>query len=81
MNYVESNLYPNLKKTITMCKFKFCVYDYKPYEYAKITVILLDENNIPVDTRVLELNVTNGFNDWSNDDRYLENFIKQQLYN
>ena len=81
MNYVECNLYPNLKKTITMCKFKYVVYDYKPYEYARITVILLDENNIPVDNKVLELNVTNGFNNWTNDDKFLETWIKQQLYN
>ena len=80
MNYVECNLYPNLKKTITMCKFKYVIYDYNPFKYAKITVILLDENNTPVDTRVFELNLSNGFLNWSNDDKFLETWIKTQLY-
>ena len=81
MNYVECNLYPNLKKTITMCKMKYTIYDYKPFSYAKITVLLLDEYDIAVDSKVFELNITNGFNEWGNDDRYLETWIKSQLYN
>jgi len=63
-----------------MCKFKYVIYDYNPFKYAKITVILLDENNTPVDTRVFELNLSNGFLNWSNDDKFLETWIKTQLY-
>lgn len=81
MNSVSFPLYPNLKKTITMVKLKYIIYDYKPFEYAKITLIFLDENDMPVDTRVLELNKSNGFSSWGSDDKYLEQWIKTQIYN
>lgn len=80
MNSIEFNLYPNLKKTIVMVKIRYSVYEYKPFEFAKISVVYLDEQDTPIDNKLLELNNTNGFNNWGNDDKYLETWIKERIY-
>lgn len=79
MNSVEVNLYPNIKKTITIVKFRYNVYDYIPFQSAKIVVQFIDDKGDPVDNKILELNTTNGFNSWGNDDKYLENWIKTNI--
>jgi hypothetical protein len=77
----EFNIYPNLKKTILIVKAKIHVYEYKVFEHAKIACQLLDENGNLVENRTYILDTTNGFNDWSNDDKYLINWIKDKLQN
>jgi hypothetical protein len=79
MNSVEFNLYPNIKKTITMVKIRYNVFDYIPFQSARIAIQFIDDQGVPVENKVLELNTTNGFNQWGNDDKFLENWIKQQL--
>ena len=79
MNSVEFNLYPNLKKTITMTKIRYNIFEYKPFSHAKISIQFLDENDIPVDNKLLELNVNNGFLNWNADDRYLQTWITANL--
>ena len=76
---VDFNVYPNLTKTIKMVKAKYSIITYTPFEKADIAVQLFDENDFPVETRVYEINVSNGFNSWGSDDQYLTNWIKQKL--
>jgi hypothetical protein len=79
MESVEFNLYPNIKKTITMVKIRYNVYEYKPFQYARIAIQYLDENDTPVENKVLLLDTTNGFNNWGSDDKFLETWIKSQI--
>lgn len=72
----EINVYPNLKKTITMVKAKYTVFNYLPFTSAQISVQFFDENDIPVETRIYEINYNNGFDKWGTDDKYLENWVK-----
>lgn len=78
MNSITCNLYPNIKKTVVMVKFRYSVFEYKPFEYAKISVVFLDVDDVPVDNAIYELNKSNGFEEWGNDDRFLEQWIKTQ---
>lgn len=79
MNSVEFNLYPNIKKTITIVKARYNVFDYVPYQSARIAVQFIDDQDTGVENKILELNTTNGFNQWGNDDKFLETWIKKQL--
>ena len=79
MNSVEFNLYPNIKKTITIVKARYNVFDYVPYQSARIAVQFIDDQDAGVENKILELNTTNGFNQWGNDDKFLETWIKKQL--
>lgn len=76
---VEFNLYPNIKKTITMVRVRYNIFEYCPFQYAKIAVQFIDDQGIAVDNKLLEINTTNGFLQWGSDDKYLENWIKAQL--
>lgn len=75
----EVNIYPNLKKTIKLVKARFSVFNYLPFTSCQISVQLFDEADMPVETRVYQLDNTNGFQDWSSDDRYLESWVRNKL--
>ena len=47
------NVYPNLKKTITICKAGIRIIELKLYEFLKLSVILYDADDNIVDTRLL----------------------------
>ena len=75
----EVNIYPNLKKTIKLVKAIYTVYNYLPFTSCQISVQLCGEDGIPVETRIYQLDNTNGFQDWSNDDRYLDSWVRAKL--
>lgn len=75
----EFNLYPNLKKTITLVKCKYNVFNYIPYTSCQISAQFFTTDDIPFETKIYELNQSNGFNNWSNDDKYLEMWLKDQI--
>lgn len=76
MNTVDCILYPNIKKQITMVKFRYSIFEYKPYEYARISVMFLDETDTPVDNAIYTLDTSNGFLEWGNDDKYIETWLR-----
>jgi len=59
-----------------MVKFRYSIYEYKPFEYAKISVLFLDADDTPVDNAIYTLDTTNGFLDWGNDDKYIETWLR-----
>lgn len=75
----EFPVYPNLKKTILMVKCRYNIYNYLPFTSAQISAQLFDENDLPVETRIYEINNTNGFDKWGSDDSYIQNWIKNKL--
>lgn len=79
MNTTTFNVYPNLKKTITMVKARIDVYEYRLFEYAMISCVLLDANDLAIETRIFKLDNTNGFEMWNNDDQVLVNWVKAEL--
>lgn len=78
---MEFNIYPNIKKSITIVKARYAVFNYVPFTSANVSVQFFDADDLPIETKVYEINVTNGFNDWGTDDKFLEAWIKQQIYN
>jgi hypothetical protein len=71
-------LYPNIKKTINICSFKYNILEIKLSESVRIAVYLFNENGMMVDSRQYLIN-GNEYAAWSNDDKYIINLIKQKI--
>jgi hypothetical protein len=71
-------LYPNLKKTINICSFKYTILEVKLCESVRIAVYLFNENAVMVESRQYLIN-GNEYAAWSTDDRYIINLIKKKI--
>lgn len=78
MSQSEFPLYPNTTIITKIVKAKFHVYEYTPFESAKISVVLLDENDLGVKSKFYIIDTSNGFLEWTTDD-YLVKWIKTKL--
>jgi hypothetical protein len=72
-------LYPNIKKTINICSFKYNILEVKLCESVRIAVYLFNENGLMVDSRQYLIN-GNEYAAWSTDDKYIINLIKQKIH-
>jgi len=79
MNPLEFNVYPNMKKSITLVKAEIKILQMTLFESVSVMVYLKDENGSVVDTRYLIIDKTNGYNEWTNDDKTLINIIKKLI--
>ena len=76
----EYPLYPNIKRTLTICKFKYQILELKLKESIRIAVYLFTENDILVEATQY-LITGNEYNVWGSDDTYIVNLIKQKIQN
>jgi len=79
MNQIEFNIYPNLKKSITLVKAEVKILELKLFESVRVMVYLKDENGSVMDTRGILIDKTNGYNEWTNDDKTLIDIIKKLI--
>ena len=74
----EVNIYPNLKKTIKIVKARIGVFNYIINTSADISAQLMDENDLPIETRILHID-GEDFAQWGTDDAYLISWVKTKL--
>lgn len=79
MNPIEFNVYPNLKKSITLVKAEIKILQMTLFESVSVMVYFKDENGSVVDTKYLIIDKTNGYDEWTNDDKTLINIIKKLI--
>lgn len=79
MNFQEVNVYPNLKKVINIVKLQIRVMDMVLFESITLIVTFFSEDNVPLETKIMKMDKTNGYDDWKNDDNYVTEWVKQQL--
>ena len=72
------NIYPNIKKTFNIVKFKYNILEIKLFESVRIAVYLYNENDMLIDANQYII-VGDEYNAWSNDDKYILNLIKQKI--
>lgn len=72
------NVFPNLKRSVTICKAVIEPCEYKLFTYLKIRVLLFDTNDSLIEVQVLTLE-DSDFSQWGNDDTYVVNWVKQKL--
>ncbi len=72
------NIYPNIKKTFNIVKFKYHIIEIKLFQSVRIAVYLYKENDMLIDAKgyIIE---GEEYNAWSNDDKYILNLIKQKI--
>jgi hypothetical protein len=68
-----------MKKSITLVKAEIKILQMTLFESVSVMVYLKDENGSVVDTRYLIIDKTNGYNEWTNDDKTLINIIKKLI--
>jgi hypothetical protein len=76
---IEFNVFPNLKKTITLVKAEIKILELKLFESVRVMVYLKDENDSVMDTRGFLIDKSNGYDQWSNDDKTLIDIIKKLI--
>jgi len=77
--YKEVNVYPNIKVYKTICKAHVKIIEIKLFESITIMVRLLDQSNVIVESRILVMDKTNGYDQWANDDTYVLNWVSTKL--
>jgi hypothetical protein len=77
--YQEVNVYPNIKVYKTICKAQIKIIEIKLFEHINIMVRLVDENGVIVESRVLKMDKSNGYDQWANDDSYVLKWVSTQL--
>jgi hypothetical protein len=78
MNVQEIKLYPNMKKTVNICKFKYQILEIKLKESVRVAVYLFNDDDILVDSKQYLIDGEEYAN-WGSDDNYIINLIKQKI--
>lgn len=78
MNEQEIKLYPNMKKTVNICKFKYQILEIKLKESVRVAVYLFNDDDILVDSKQYLIDGEEYAN-WGSDDNYIINLIKQKI--
>ena len=72
------NVYPNIKKTLNVCKFKYQILEIKLSESVRVAVYLFNENDLLIDSKQYLISDTE-YKNWGSDDNYLINLIKKKI--
>lgn len=71
-------LYPNITRTVKICKFKYTILEIKLFESIRIAIYLYNENNTLIESTILVVS-GDSYNAWSQDDKYIINLIKNKI--
>lgn len=74
----EFQVYPPIKKILTMTKFTYNIIEIKLFEYVRIIVYLYNDNSLMIDTRQYVID-GEQYKAWSTDDTYILKIIKKKL--
>lgn len=78
MNQEEYPIYPNLKRIVNICKFKYNVLEIKLFESVRVAVYLYNDKDILIEANQILIEGAE-YNAWSNDDKYIINLIKTKI--
>lgn len=71
-------IYPNIKRTINICKFKYTILEIILFKSVRIAVYLLNENDMVIESRQYIIEGSE-YEAWSNDDKYIIALLKQKI--
>ena len=79
MNQEEVHpIYPNIKRIINICKFKYNILEIILFKSVRIAVYLLNENDMVIESRQYIIEGSE-YEAWSNDDKYIIALLKQKI--
>jgi hypothetical protein len=71
-------IYPNIKRIINICKFKYNILEIILFKSVRIAVYLLNENDMVIESRQYLIEGSE-YDAWSNDDKYIIALLKQKI--
>jgi hypothetical protein len=74
----EFAVYPPIKKTLTISKFKYNILEIKLFESIRIAVYLYGDNDLLIEARQYIID-GDEYKYWSTDDQYIITLIKQKI--
>jgi hypothetical protein len=78
MDINEIKLYPNMKKTVNICKFKYQILEIKLKESVRVAVYLFNDDDILIESTQYLID-GEEYAKWGSDDNYIINLIKQKI--
>jgi hypothetical protein len=78
MNQESIPLYPNLKKTLNICKFTYQILELKLKESVRVAVYLFNETDLLVDSKQFLIE-SHEYEKWGQDDNYILTLLKQKI--
>ena len=74
----EYPIFPNIQKITKIVKFKYQILEIKLFESIRIAVYLYSDYDLLLEAKQYVIQ-GDEYNDWSNDDKYIINLIKQKI--
>lgn len=76
MSAVEINVYPNMKRTISIVKMTIRPMEIELFKHIRIMVLFIDETDKPIDSAIHTIE-GDDYKAWSNDDNYIYDWVKR----
>ena len=71
-------VYPNIKRIVNICKFKYTILEIILFKNVRIAVYLFNENDLLIETRQYIIEGAE-YENWSNDDQYIIKLLKEKI--
>jgi hypothetical protein len=79
MNQADFNpVYPNIKRIVNICKFKYNILEITLFKSIRIAVYLFNENDMLIESRQYTIEGAE-YEAWTNDDQYIIKLLKQKI--
>ena len=78
MNQEEFPIYPNIQRILKIVKFTYQILEIKLFESVRIAVYLYTDQDVMIEARQYIIE-GEEYNNWSNDDKYIINLLKQKI--
>lgn len=75
---IPINVFPNIKKTQTICRAVITVQSIVLFESITLSVALIDTNDTTIEVRVMTI-TGEDYKAWGNDDSYIVSWVKAHL--
>jgi hypothetical protein len=72
----EINVYPNIKRTVSIVKLSVRPMEIELFKYIRIHVLFMDENNSPIDSKIHTIE-GEDYKAWGNNDEYIIDWVKK----
>lgn len=79
MNAPEFNVYPNITRTMKICKAKYQVLEIVLFKSIRIAVYLYNEHDLLIEAKQYVIE-GDEYNNWI-DDKYIVNLLKEKIQN
>ena len=73
-------IYPNIKRIINICKFKYTILEIILFKSIRIAVYLYYENDMLIESRQYVIEGAE-YESWSKDDQYINKLLKEKIQN